>query len=280
MAARSRSPTASASTVAAAGASLERSTSLARQLHGRRAARRARAVRAPARPRDDLPHRRAAARDGRRPSAARRAAAPTYVRCRPEHHHHLVCTSCGAVEETELCAAPSEAELRAPARLPRRRARARHLRHLPARARDLDRDPARRASPSSRRSLAASWRSGSRATWRPRSRSPAASSSRSRSSTCCPEAIEAVDDPHRVGIARRRRLPRLLPRRARARPAPPRRRPSRRARTPRSAPSARPGLSLHSFIDGLGIGLAFGVSTGDRPARLRRRRLRTTSPTA
>ena len=36
---------------------------------------------------------------------------PTYVRCRPEHHHHLVCTSCGAVEETELCAAPSEAEL-------------------------------------------------------------------------------------------------------------------------------------------------------------------------
>ena len=36
---------------------------------------------------------------------------PTYVRCRPEHHHHLVCTSCGGVEETELCAAPSPAEL-------------------------------------------------------------------------------------------------------------------------------------------------------------------------
>ena len=36
---------------------------------------------------------------------------PTYVRCRPEHHHHLVCTNCGGVEETELCAAPSEAEL-------------------------------------------------------------------------------------------------------------------------------------------------------------------------
>lgn len=35
-----------------------------------------------------------------------------YVRCRPDHHHHLVCTSCGAVEETELCAAPSDAELR------------------------------------------------------------------------------------------------------------------------------------------------------------------------
>jgi Fur family transcriptional regulator, ferric uptake regulator len=34
-----------------------------------------------------------------------------YVRCRPEHHHHLVCTTCGAVEETDLCAAPSEAEL-------------------------------------------------------------------------------------------------------------------------------------------------------------------------
>lgn len=35
-----------------------------------------------------------------------------YVRCRPEHHHHLVCTTCGSVEETELCAAPSEADLR------------------------------------------------------------------------------------------------------------------------------------------------------------------------
>lgn len=35
-----------------------------------------------------------------------------YVRCRPEHHHHLVCTSCGGVEETELCAAPSASELR------------------------------------------------------------------------------------------------------------------------------------------------------------------------
>ena len=34
-----------------------------------------------------------------------------YVRCRPEHHHHLVCTACGSVEETELCAAPSPAEL-------------------------------------------------------------------------------------------------------------------------------------------------------------------------
>lgn len=35
-----------------------------------------------------------------------------YVRCSPDHHHHLVCTSCGGVEETELCAAPSESELR------------------------------------------------------------------------------------------------------------------------------------------------------------------------
>jgi Fur family transcriptional regulator, ferric uptake regulator len=35
----------------------------------------------------------------------------TYVRCRPDHHHHLVCTSCGGVEETELCAAPSPSEL-------------------------------------------------------------------------------------------------------------------------------------------------------------------------
>ena len=35
-----------------------------------------------------------------------------YVRCSPRHHHHLVCTTCGGVEETELCAAPPEAELR------------------------------------------------------------------------------------------------------------------------------------------------------------------------
>ena len=35
----------------------------------------------------------------------------SYVRCRPEHHHHLVCTSCGGVEETELCAAPPAEEL-------------------------------------------------------------------------------------------------------------------------------------------------------------------------
>jgi Fur family ferric uptake transcriptional regulator len=35
-----------------------------------------------------------------------------YVRCHPTHHHHLVCLSCGAVEETELCAAPPAAELR------------------------------------------------------------------------------------------------------------------------------------------------------------------------
>lgn len=36
---------------------------------------------------------------------------PRYVRCRPGHHHHLVCVACGAVEETELCAAPPPAEL-------------------------------------------------------------------------------------------------------------------------------------------------------------------------
>lgn len=35
----------------------------------------------------------------------------TYVRCGPNHHHHLVCTSCGAVQETALCAAPPPAEV-------------------------------------------------------------------------------------------------------------------------------------------------------------------------
>jgi Fur family ferric uptake transcriptional regulator len=37
---------------------------------------------------------------------------PAYVQCHPGHHHHLVCLTCGTVEETELCAAPSEAEVR------------------------------------------------------------------------------------------------------------------------------------------------------------------------
>lgn len=35
-----------------------------------------------------------------------------YVRCHEGHHHHLVCTSCGSVEETELCGAPSPDVLR------------------------------------------------------------------------------------------------------------------------------------------------------------------------
>jgi Fur family ferric uptake transcriptional regulator len=39
-------------------------------------------------------------------------ARPAYVRCDPGHHHHLVCLSCGAVEETDLCGAPSPAVLR------------------------------------------------------------------------------------------------------------------------------------------------------------------------
>jgi Fe2+ or Zn2+ uptake regulation protein len=33
---------------------------------------------------------------------------PAYVRCRPDHHHHLVCLTCGSVEDTELCATPSQ----------------------------------------------------------------------------------------------------------------------------------------------------------------------------
>ena len=41
-----------------------------------------------------------------------RSLAGAYVRCHPGHHHHLVCVSCGAVEETELCGAPSAALLK------------------------------------------------------------------------------------------------------------------------------------------------------------------------
>jgi len=47
----------------------------------------------------------------RRSGAVHPLGEATYVRCRPEHHHHLVCTKCGGVEETDLCAAPSDAEL-------------------------------------------------------------------------------------------------------------------------------------------------------------------------
>ena len=35
-----------------------------------------------------------------------------FIACEPGHHHHLVCVSCGAVEETELCAAPPVTEVR------------------------------------------------------------------------------------------------------------------------------------------------------------------------
>jgi Fur family ferric uptake transcriptional regulator len=35
----------------------------------------------------------------------------TYVRCHADHHHHLVCIRCGNVEDTDLCGAPSAAEL-------------------------------------------------------------------------------------------------------------------------------------------------------------------------
>lgn len=33
-----------------------------------------------------------------------------YVRCGPEHHHHLVCISCGSIEDTAECPLPSSAE--------------------------------------------------------------------------------------------------------------------------------------------------------------------------
>jgi len=35
-----------------------------------------------------------------------------FIACEPGHHHHLVCVSCGAVQETELCAAPPLTEVR------------------------------------------------------------------------------------------------------------------------------------------------------------------------
>jgi Fur family transcriptional regulator, ferric uptake regulator len=44
-------------------------------------------------------------------SIRRLAGSEAYVRCRPGHHHHLVCVECGDVQETELCAVPAAAEL-------------------------------------------------------------------------------------------------------------------------------------------------------------------------
>lgn len=35
-----------------------------------------------------------------------------YVRCGPEHHHHLVCVTCGSVEDTADCPLPSATELK------------------------------------------------------------------------------------------------------------------------------------------------------------------------
>jgi Fur family transcriptional regulator, ferric uptake regulator len=35
-----------------------------------------------------------------------------YVRCHPGHHHHLVCLSCGSVQEADVCAAPPDEELK------------------------------------------------------------------------------------------------------------------------------------------------------------------------
>ena len=37
---------------------------------------------------------------------------PSYIRCHPGHHHHLVCLHCGGIEDTDLCAAPADEELR------------------------------------------------------------------------------------------------------------------------------------------------------------------------
>ena len=77
-----------------------------------------------------------------------------------------------------------------------------------------------------------------------------------------PEAIDAVGNAGRASPALvGARLPLLLPRRARARPPSPRRRPSRPAAHEQVGVLGAAGLSLHSFIDGFGIGLAFGVNT-------------------
>lgn len=48
-----------------------------------------------------------------REEKVRRLDRARFIACEPGHHHHLVCVSCGSVEETELCAAPPVTEVRA-----------------------------------------------------------------------------------------------------------------------------------------------------------------------
>ena len=51
--------------------------------------------------------------DGRVDTIREASGETLYRQCRSEaHHHHLICTGCGSVEETELCAAPPAQELK------------------------------------------------------------------------------------------------------------------------------------------------------------------------
>ena len=181
--------------------------------------------------------------------AARHRRRPTYVRCHAGHHHHLVCTVCGAVEETELCAAPSAAELRTQARLPAQR-RIRSTSSASAGAARMTRSP---GSPSRWRADDVSTIGGGFVALRVR-----------RSSTTLialtggivvavalfdvlPEAIDAVGNEPQGDLARRRGLPRVLPRRARARAPSPRRRRAR-ARAHSRIGVARRGRALRAQL--------------------------------
>ena len=181
---------------------------------------------------------------------------PTYVRCHAEHHHHLVCTSCGVEEQSS--APPSEAEL--------------ERRHgfRPA-AHELDIYGICGAA----RSWIAIPLAGITVTLHARG------GHRGAAARARPHAVIAL-----TGESRRRRRP--LPGaaggdRGGRRPSPGRAAGRRRlvfffvaeralvlhhrdddahvhAHAQVGALGAA-GLSVHSFIDGLGIGLAFGLST-------------------
>ena len=178
------------------------------RLHARRAVRPRPRNRAAARPRHRLPHDRAPAPHRLDPPARDRRAADLRALPAgpppPPRVHGL-----RPVEETELCAAPTAAEALAEARVPRRDAPDRHLRHLRALRRVIVATwiaiPLAALDPL-RRSAAASWRCGCE-----------------ESSTTLialtggivvavalfdvlPEAFDAVGNAERV-VARRRRLP-------------------------------------------------------------------------
>ena len=181
-----------------------------------------------------------------------------FIACEPGHHHHLVCVSCGAVEETSsVCplarGGPEAARVRRPA--PRRRP----LRDLPSLRVSWI------AVPLSLFTVLSTLLGGLTALRLRRHLEPILALSGGIVVAVAlfdvlPEAISGINDPRRVttlvagGFLVFFFFQRMLVLHHRDDPE--------EARAHRRVGAFGAGaLSLHSFIDGLGIGLAFGVNT-------------------